>query len=395
VIRTADVLVIGAGPAGSTVARQLARRGHRVTVVDRATFPRPKPCGECLNPGAVAALDRLGLLDEVMAGAPAGIRGWTLRNERGGVATGSYSNRAALGIERTTFDAALVGAARRSGVTVVENQRIATITRAGAGWTATSRNRNGRVTEWRAPILVGADGLRSIVVRQLGLLARAPRVRKTSVTFRLAGTGPDRSRGHLQVLDGKTVGLAPVHDAHPLWNCTVVVNAAAQAQDAVRHPADYVRRLLEDDPTWTRAPAVMAGPWTSGPFDTPTRHIAVDGAVLIGDAAGYFDPLTGQGIFRALRSAELAAEFIHRAVTLDDTSTRILAGYARRYRREVFAPERIQKLIDAALRRSWTRDLAVRRLAHAQEFMDRIVAVAGDVLPVSALWRLDLLLRAA
>src|SRR5207302_1243084 len=83
------LVIVGGGPAGSAMARLLAQRGRSVTVVDRAAFPRAKPCGECLNPGAVAALERLGLLGSVLALGPARLDGW--RVESGGhVAVGTF-----------------------------------------------------------------------------------------------------------------------------------------------------------------------------------------------------------------------------------------------------------------------------------------------------------------
>src|SRR5688572_27475854 len=105
--RPIDVLVVGGGPAGSTVARLLALRGWAVTLLDRARFPRAKPCGECLNPGAVEALSRLGLLHRVEALGPARLRGWRVESA-GRVAVGSFPAwREGRSLARAGFDQAL------------------------------------------------------------------------------------------------------------------------------------------------------------------------------------------------------------------------------------------------------------------------------------------------
>ena len=144
-----DVLVVGGGPAGSTVARLLAGRGWSVRLIDRARFPRAKPCGECLNPGAIAALDRLGVLPDVLALAPAPLDGWAV-GTGATLARGRFPSACGgLALDRARLDHALLEAARAAGVEVVEGRKVAA----------------GDPVLRSASVVVGADGLRSVVAR--------------------------------------------------------------------------------------------------------------------------------------------------------------------------------------------------------------------------------------
>ncbi len=383
------MLVVGAGPAGSTVAGLLALRGWRVDVLDRARFPRPKPCGECINPGAVAALERLGLLDAVLALEPAVLDGWDVYAGASSPARGRFGGALrGLGVDRERLDAALLDVARSRGARVEEGVRVAGVRPATPHVlpAAVVRAPGGGVEHRPARVVVGADGLRSVVARSMGAVTRAPRVRKLSLTLHLEGGGPPTDRGRLDLRDGLTVGSAPVHASGRRWNATVVVDADRSGRTVADGPLpfaeDALTRVLGP---WSGGRAVVGGPWASGPFDWPVRRPAGGGIVLVGDAAGYFDPLTGQGIYRALRSAELAADAVDRALAAGRVSERGLAAYARRLRRELAPGRRVQRGVEAVVSRPRLRRATLGRLARAARTMDALVRVTGDAAPATSL----------
>jgi flavin-dependent dehydrogenase len=375
-----DAVVVGGGPAGAATAARLAGAGHAVLLLDRAEFPRRKACGECVNPAGLAALHALGAWDAVEAAGPARLDGWRIRpgseeGFRGRFPGGVHG----IGIEREVLDSVLLDHARRCGVEVRTGQRVADVVREG-----------GRVVgvrvgtdEIRARLVVGADGLRSVVMRRLGLLRRAPRLRKLALTAHVVGVeGAGRGWGELRALGRGCVGIAEVGGGR--WNVTVVV-AGDEAHEVAGDPAaffdDALRRFGFADAR--RVDDVLA----TGPFDFPVRRAIADGALLVGDAAGYYDPFTGQGIYRALRGAELAARTAGEALRANDLSAAALAPYERARRRAFGSGERVQHLVEACVSRPALLRVISRRFTRRPALGDAIIRVTGDVRPVRSLFR--------
>lgn len=387
-----DVLVVGGGPAGSTVAGLVARRGWAVEVVDRARFPRPKPCGECLNPGGVEALRRLGLLRPVLDLEPATLRGWRIRTREAGPAVGTFAPEAGagLGIPRTELDHALLREAAARGARIVQGRTVEEVRPATNGRPpeVRLRDRHGETTTRSARLVVGADGLRSVTARSLDAHRRRPRLRKVSITVRLRGRGPSRGRGRLVLHDDLVLGLAPVHARRSLWNATVVAGASRYGGAVSDDPPGFLLGALERAPLrWDVGPDVLGGPWASGPFDWPVERAGGDRVLLVGDAAGYYDPLTGQGMYRALRSAEIAARTIDTTLKQRRFSDRMLEAYDRALRREFRPGRRIQRAVEAVVSRRGLRERAVSLLVGAPGSLSALIRVTGDAAPPSSLLR--------
>lgn len=386
----ADVVVVGAGPAGSTVGGLLAERGWTVRIIDRARFPRPKPCGECVNPGAVELLERLGLLAPVLERDPATLRGWRIRTpgEARAVATFGADTRG-IGLPRSELDHVLVRAAVERGAVLEERVRASGVTPLpGGGARVRIRDAEGAPGARTGTVVVGADGLRSVVARSLDAYRRPPRIRKLSLTVRLQGEGPARDRGLLVLGDPRIVGLAPVRSGSRLWNATVVTLSEAEGRDVAEDPGGFaLAALREAGIAWRRPPELVDGPWASGPFDWPIRRRVGPSTLLVGDAAGYFDPLTGQGIQRALRSAVLAATTIDRILREGGESGAALDRYDRALRQARAPGRRVQRIVEAVVSRPRLRACLVGRLGASSTAADTLVRVTGDADPVRTLLR--------
>ena len=378
-----DVIVVGAGPAGSATAGWLGRSGHRVLLLDRAEFPRPKPCGECLNPAAVAALDRLGALPAVLAASPARLRGWRIHAPGGSTFDGFFpAERLGLALPRATLDQLLLAHAERWGAEVRTGARVTDLLWDG-GRVAGVQTAGSRGIKLRARLVIGADGLRSVVVRRLALLRRRPKLRKVALAAHVRGLDLGGT-GELHAFPWGCIGVAEVGNGSA--NLTLVLNGD-EAEGIGGDRAGFFDRTLRQLPRF--APARRIDPvLATGPFDWPTRRIVADGALLVGDAAGYYDPFTGQGIYRALRGAELAAEAAHQALRSGDFSAAALAPYERAHRRAFGAGVRVQQVIEAVVSRPRCMNIAAAVLRRRSALVDALVAVTGDLAPVRSLLHL-------
>jgi menaquinone-9 beta-reductase len=402
----AEVAIVGGGPAGAATALRLAHAGMDVLVLDRADFPRPKPCGECLSPAATLLLQELGVLPDVLALGPATLRGWRIIAPAGGRMEARFDDIAgpdalcgtAIAVERTALDSALLDAARRAGARVLTPVRVnGVVTDRGVVRGVIARNGDQADVTIRARLVIGADGLRSVVARELGLVARTPRLRKLSLTAHLPAVAGLDGFGELHLGPGVCAGVAPVGEgADAACNLTIVVSEGA-ACGVVRGPAARFAAALALFPALqARCNGAAALDRqeirASGPFDVPVRRVSGPGFALVGDAAGYFDPFTGQGICHALLGARRLADAVLAARSGSMPVTRALSRYARaqhRHRREAHA---LQRAIDCIVRSPALADRLIPAVQRSPGFRSALLGATGDLLPPRALLSPALLL---
>lgn len=399
-------IVVGAGPAGSLTALLLARRGIDVLLLDRARFPRPKPCGDCMSAAATRLLGRLRLLESVRDAGAQEIDRWEIVAPDGTRAVGRFAGATALSLERRRLDPVLLEAAveagarfRRAHVTgvVIHDGRVVGVRVRETGERGERGERGkggigGPVLEAR--LVVGADGLRSVVARRLDMVRRPPALRKVSLTAHVPAPARELRHGEMHLIPHGCVGYAPAGSG--LCNLTLVVTADATGAlpelGTVAFFRDQVSRAPRLPPGLLASLEALTGDdlLASGPFDVPTRGPIARGAALVGDAAGYFDPFTGQGIYQALAGAERLAGAVGPVLERGDPASSELDEALRRYarsKRRLTAPaRRVQRGVERVLSRPWLANRILGRLADAPTAMDRLVAVTGDLrAPVSLL----------
>lgn len=372
-----DVVVVGAGPAGSATAARLAAAGLEVALLDRARFPRPKPCAEYLSPGAVQALDRLGVLDEVLGDAPARLVGMRIVGPDGTGFTGRFQQGVGLALPRERLDHHVARFAERQGATFLQGATFASldVTRHGVVLRAASL---GREVELRARLVVGADGLNSRVAHQLGL-ARRGKLRRVALVAHATGVAGMSDVGEMHIGPFGYVGLAPLGGG--VTNVAVVVDLG---RDRVHAPlaAAFTRQLASFPTLRGRVEgAELLSPVRGvGPFGRTTRRASASRALLVGDAADFYDPFTGEGVYAALRGAELAAQ-----CALE--GARGLATYDRLRRRAFAAKWTLERIVSRVIARPRAFAHVARRLARHPRLADDLVSVTAHVAPASRVFR--------
>ena len=374
-----DSIVVGAGPAGSATALLLARTGARVLLLDRARFPREKPCSEYLSPESTRVLERLGphVLAAVAAASPAHLTGMKVVAPSGAGVVGRFETFS-FALPRTRFDTILRDAAQAAGAEVREGVKVEELLYddgAVAG-VATRETGNARRDSYRARVVVGADGLRSVVARRLGIV-RTSAPRRIAFTAHVADARGVSDLGEMHVGRPGYVGLGPIGDG------VTTVALVLPLADARRG-----ERFFEE---LNRFPGV-AGRFdarrmvrrvlATGPFARRSRRpvAAGGGALLVGDAADFFDPFTGQGIYSALRGAELAAAAILAALT----SGASLRSYARARQREFAGKWVLERLIGIAVGWPALIERVVGRMIRRPDLADLLVRATGNCIPARA-----------
>src|SRR5438128_8158944 len=313
-----DVVVVGAGPAGATTALLLARAGASVLLVDRARFPRDKACSEYLSPATTEILERLGggVVDAVEGSAHAKLYGMKVVAPGGAAMCGRFQGGprpSSFALPRTAFDTILVAAAARAGAHVSEATAVENLVwESGAVAGVVARSCNGHRVTCHARIVVGADGLRSVVARRLGLVRSSP-PRRVAFTAHVADVAGIDGVGELHVSERGYVGLGPVGGgittvALVLPLATVRREGRGGGRGAGR---DFRRSFFAEleqfpglagrfDPR-----RLVRDVLATGPFAQWSRTAAAPGggALLVGDAADFCHPFTGQGIYASLRGA--------------------------------------------------------------------------------------------
>lgn len=384
-----DALVVGLGPAGAATAIRLARLGCSVAAIDREAFPREKACSEYLGPETVRQLELLGVLDRIepLAVPLAGAR---VVGPRGSSLTGLFREagspthrRSGLSIPRRVLDAVLVDAARAAGVRVHEATRLESLVTSGGAVTgAITRERSSR-RAWPAGIVIGADGLHSRVAAAIGGRWREP-LRRWAFVAHVADVAGVRDTAELHVGRGAYAGLNAV--ARGVANVVVVAGAVA-ARGAAGDPEGFWHRTLESFPGVrgrVRRDRIVRPVMVTGPFGSWARRPVAEGALLVGDAADFFDPFTGEGIASALRGAALAAPLVAAALERGPVArARDLAGY-RAARREAFLGKwAVERLIGYGMLAPALFDRAVGRLGR-RGMGHTFVGVTGEILPARA-----------
>jgi len=338
------VLIVGAGPAGATAARTLARAGVRVRLLDRSAFPRNKPCGGGIS---VRVLKRFPYLErELSRISTHALTRLYLEGPDGDATVIESDGPAALMIRRVEFDALLVALAREAGADLTAGVEIVQASAGDAGVTLVARD--GR--RFEAPVVIAADGVHSVIARRLGLNAGW---RASAVALDMMEETP---RAALRDIDPSTLWVAYGYQPEAVARPSPAINLKSHRspegyayifpkRDHVNIGIGYVlshyRERIDASPydlqrgfvRQLRERGIVEGESVRAnftpfiiPVGGPLKRPGRGRVLLAGDAGGFVNGFTAEGIYYAMVTGELAAGAV--AESAADASS-----LARRYRR--------------------------------------------------------------
>jgi flavin-dependent dehydrogenase len=292
-----------------------------------------------------------------------------------------------LAIRRTILDDIVLRGARTAGARVEESVRVTDVTR-GAHQRVNgvvAMGRDGEPRTLRARYVVGADGLRSVIGRRLGLV-RTSRIwpRRIALVAHYQKVQGVTDMGEMHVDYDGYFGIVDVGEGN--MNVAVVV-PMSRAREIGHDKTAFFEEWIASRPHLAerfvgsqRTTPVSA----TGPFATASRHAWSPGAALVGDAADFFDPFTGEGMYAALRGGEILAPYLMEALKADPAKEAgILSGYDCARKQEFGGKWKIERIVGMAIAYPYFMNNAAKVLSRRKDMADLLVGVAGDFIPPS------------
>ncbi len=382
-----EAIIVGGGPAGSVTATSLAEAGHRVLLLDKSTFPRHKACSEYLVADSARLLRAFGIEGDVLAAGAHRLEAMRVFAPGGQTFLADFARAepgvTALGITRFRLDALLLDRARDAGVIVRTGAHVRNLIQSRDGVAGVEATVGGERTKLTANVVVGADGHHSVVSRSLRLDRAVRWPRRTGLVAHYRGvTGLDRG-GEMHVFPGGYIGLAPLEDG--LTNVAVVMDSGI-----------VTRRECSVDElfctTLDRRPLVAARlglAWRDGairgvgPLARRVRDVAGSGYLLVGDAAGFLDPFTGDGVYDAMLGGQIAGRSLSRALRDGDVSADAMRPYVSERRHAFLAKRQVRWIVQGFLHAPPLLNYVTTRLDGRDNLGSTLSGVLGNIRPAT------------
>lgn len=344
-----DVAVVGAGPAGSASAISLARKGYSVALIDKAFFPREKLCGDFLSPINWPLFEQLGVADDLLSVEHEEVAAFRLSTCAGDEARIDFPvqagrRRFGLGLRRFYLDDLLRRRADNEGVVVQQGCRIGALARDAEGWSIALEGHSAG-KQLHSIFLLGADGRNSLVAHRLGLAPTSDGP-TDYVAFQVRLTRRWSFPGEVQIhcFPGGYAGLVGLGGGAANL-CFTVEKRRAKEERSVAALLEkflckngFLRECL-------RKSEIVGDIRSAYPVYFPRRRCYGDGFLLAGDAARVTEPVTGEGIYFALKSGILAGEAIDGAFRRRNGAVERFAGYGRLCRQAFGYRQRMNRII--------------------------------------------------
>lgn len=369
-----DVIIAGAGPAGSSAAIHLAAGGLSVLLVEQKKFPRPKLCGEFISPECQDHFQKLGVARAIVCSEPASLTETVFYSTRGHqvtVPSSWFGPRVALGLSRAVMDDVLLKRAAEVGVSVVENASVVGPHINGNTIAGIKIRVDSTEQEYLSPLTIDATGRARILARKVNQsYKQKPKLVAFKAHFQNTRVPPGACE--IYFYRGGYGGLSSIEGGAS--NLCFIVGAE-QVKRCNSDPERVVREFVMQNPRahHTLNLAHTSSEWLSASWEHFGRQspAPAKGLIAIGDAAAFIDPFTGSGMLMAFESGELAAETIlsHRS---ELAGSSLAADYTERYRDKFGSRLRICGLLRRAAFNSRLTEIGVTIFGASERFRNRV-----------------------
>src|SRR5262245_29061863 len=306
----ADIVVLGAGPAGIAISLLMARKGYRIEIIDPAKFPRKKICGEFLNPQAVRWMKKHDLLKGLLELHPYPIYGMKIHDSEGNSFTGRYRpDREICGyaVMREGFDNLLVRQARGAGIRIYEGFRAERLLFDGSNVVGVRGTDNdGQQFDFTGSILIGADGRNNLIGRTFNWVREIHGFRKYAYQTYFEGLPNLSNYGEVHLVRGGYIGIAPLRE--DFANVALVIDEKEHPGGDV-DPKTFLQERIRQSPLAERFNGLEPADtcvW-AGPIAVEGVEATAHRKMLVVYTCGFIDPFTGEGINQAFLSADIAS----------------------------------------------------------------------------------------
>jgi menaquinone-9 beta-reductase len=367
-----DVIIAGAGPAGTSAAIHLAANGLKVLLVEQKKFPRAKLCGEFISPECQSHFQKLGVSRAIVCSEPASLNETVFYSSRGHqvtVPSSWFGERMALGLSRAVMDEVLLRRAAEIGVEVIEGASVVG-PRINADCVHGLKIKSeSRELEFEAPVTIDATGRARILARKINhSLKQKPKL----VAFKahLQNTRVASGACEIYFYPGGYGGLSSIEGGA---SNLCFITGADQVKHCNSDPERVMREMVMKNPRahFTLDTAETTSEWLSASWEQSPAP--AKGLLAIGDAAAFIDPFTGSGMLMAFESGELVADVIRRHMGSLEAGDRLAADYTDSYKKRFDSRLRICGWLRRAAFRPWLAEWGVAIFGTSERFRNRVV----------------------
>ncbi len=386
-----DVIIVGAGPGGSTAATVAGRKGLRVLMLDKDTFPRDKICGDAISGKSVDVLRELDLLDLVVRDESLGSWGVTFSGPSGDEVAIPFTKFLDAPVApgfvspREVFDNILFNVAVETGIDVWQNASVRGIIQDEAQTVCGVRvEYDGQELEVMAPVVIGADGAYSVVARDLGMKQLSEKHYCAGLRAYYEGVTGFHPRNHIEIhfVEESIPGyfwIFPMPNGRANVGIGMLSSAVKKRDVKLKPLLDLLVAHPRFESRFENARRIGPVRGWGLPLGSKPRPMAGDGWMLVGDAASLIDPFTGEGIGNAMVSGWRAGEWVHRATEAARFDAEFFAGYQTEVMDRLRNELRLSHMMQRLGNWRWLLNTVIRKASRSEELADLISCMFDDL----------------